>query len=174
MMSCMLKAIVPRPTAVMKRSVRPWLAKRAQVSLKRGAATLLRGLGRLRGSCFQAAVRFSTTVNTAAPWMTWISCVGVKLVSSTPKTAPKPIRPTNCIVYISATTRGRTRSGAKSAASARPAVCTICMPAPTIRKARAALALPIQTGPSWSPPSSSKAKGMIARPPNCSPVPIQM
>ncbi len=72
----------------------------------------------------------------------------------------------------SATTRGNCREGARSVASASPAVCTVCMPAPTSRKAKAAPALPIQSGPFMSPDRSISANGMMARPPNCSSAPI--
>ncbi len=83
--------------------------------------------------------------------------------------------PTSSITYISATTRGRVDSGARSVASARPAVCTVCMPAPTSRNASAALACPIHQGPQvMSPDSRISANGMIARPPNCIQVPSQM
>ena len=70
--------------------------------------------------------------------------------------------------------RPRTRSGARSVASARPTVCTVCSPAPTSRNASAAAACPIQSGPVVSPDRISSANGMIAKPPNCSIVPNQM
>ena len=41
------------------------------------------------------------------------------------------------MTYISAMTRGRTCSGARSVASASPAVCVVCSPAPTSKNANA-------------------------------------
>ena len=82
--------------------------------------------------------------------------------------------PTSSITYIRATTRGRAAAGARSVASARPAVCTVCAPAPTSRKARQADTRPAQTCSVVSPLSSTSANGMMARPPNCSSVPVQM
>ena len=53
----------------------------------------------------------------------------------------------------SATTRGRASCGARSVASARPAVCVVCRPAPTSRKASAA--------PTW--PTTRPAPCRVAR-----------
>ena len=77
------------------------------------------------------------------------------------------------MTYISATTRGRVASLAWSVASARPAVCEVCSPAPTIKKDSAAAPWPTQGGVATAPPpdSTSKAKGMIARPKNWISVP---
>ena len=61
-------------------------------------------------------------------------------------------------------------------ASARPAVCAVCRPSPTTRKASAATSWPTIGGvATWpNPESTNRAKGMIARPKNCSSVPVQM
>ena len=51
------------------------------------------------------------------------------------------------------------------------------MPAPTNKNDSAAAAKPIHAGASLALPAparTSKAKGMMARPPNCTIVPIQM
>jgi hypothetical protein len=85
-----------------------------------------------------------------------------------------PTMPTKSITYISATTRGRVSAGAKSVASARPAVCVVCKPAPTKRNARAAEARPAHSWIGVSPDSKINANGMMASPPNCISVPNQM
>ena len=84
--------------------------------------------------------------------------------------------PSSSITYISATTRGRVSSLAWSVARARPAVWAVCRPTPTTRKAKAAAAGATQAGTSTAPPpdNSSTANGMMARPKNCSIVPVQM
>ena len=81
--------------------------------------------------------------------------------------------PTSSITYISATTRGREASAARSVASARPAVCAVCMPAPTSRNAMPAAIGPIHSGPVVSPDRIISANGMMARPANCSMLPNQ-
>ena len=71
------------------------------------------------------------------------------------------------------TTFGCASRGTISVASARPTVCTVCMPAPTIRKARPAASCATQGGAQVSPDRIIRAKGIIARPPNCMIVPSQ-
>ncbi len=87
---------------------------------------------------------------------------------------PHATMPASSDTYISATTRGRVSAGARSVASASPAVCVTCRPAPTSRNASAAAASPNHAGARLSPDIRISANGMIARPPNCSIVPIQM
>ena len=85
--------------------------------------------------------------------------------------------PSSSITYIRPTTRGCDSTGARSVASASPAVCVVCSPAPTSRKASAAPAWPTHTGQAAAlppPESTSSVKGTIARPPNCTMLPIQM
>ena len=113
-------------------------------------------------------------VTTAAPWTTWISRISLKLASSLPKARPEATMPTKSMVYMSAMTFGRTDSGARSVARARPAVCVVCSPAPTRRNATAEAIWPMITGPWVSPDKTRSANGMMARPPNCTNVPIQM
>ena len=139
MMSCMLKAAVPRPTDTKKRVARArWLNWR-QVCLKsgRGACSSRRWPSR-RGSCFHNATMLSSIVTAAAPCTTWISRVGEKLVSNAPNSKLLPTMPNSNITYISATTRGRDSGVARSVANASPAVCVVCMPAPTSKKASTA------------------------------------
>ena len=85
--------------------------------------------------------------------------------------------PTNSMKYIKPTTLGRDSGGDKSVAKANPAVWVVCIPAPTNRKATPAAKWPTQSG-AWADcpkrPKTSKAKGMMAKPPNCSKVPIQI
>jgi hypothetical protein len=64
---------------------------------------------------------------------------GGVVLSSPPKISAAAIMPTSSITYISPTTLGCSSTGTRSVASARPTVCTICTPAPTSRKASAAL-----------------------------------
>ena len=128
MMSCMLKAAVPRPTATRKRSERPAPAKRRQVSRNAGRGRLRAVADGLRASCFHSASRLSTIVASAAPCTTWISRTALKWRSTRPNNRPLPIMPISNITYISATTRGRASAGARSVASARPAVCVVCKP----------------------------------------------
>ncbi len=81
--------------------------------------------------------------------------------------------PSSSIMHSRATTFGWARGGARSVASARPTVCTVCSPAPTSRKASAAAAWPTQGGALLSPDSRISANGMIDSPPNCTSVPNQ-
>ena len=74
--------------------------------------------------------------------------------------------PTSSIIDSIATTFGCARSGTRSVARARPTVCVACRPAPTIRKASAALTCATQAGAQVSPERISSAKGIIASPPN--------
>ena len=97
--------------------------------------------------------------------------MGVKLFSNRPNRKPLTTMPTSSMEYISATTRGRTASDARSVASAKPAVCVVCTPAPIIKNASAAATCPNATGAWLSPDSTSNANGMKARPPNCISVP---
>ncbi len=84
-----------------------------------------------------------------------------------------PTMPSSSITYSSATTRGRDASGARSDASARPAVCVVCRPAPASTNASAAATWPA-TSCTWvSPASRISANGMIASPPNMPSVPNQ-
>ena len=79
--------------------------------------------------------------------------------------------PTNSMTYISATTRGRVFSSARSVANARPAVWVICNPAPTSKNANAPDVWPIQGDTCESADNKINAKGIIAKPPNCSMLP---
>ena len=118
---------------------------------------------------------FSNTLSMAAPCTTCTSFLSEKSASSALHSVPPSTMPSSSITYIKATTRGRESSEARSVASARPVVCVVCSPVPTSRKASPAHRWPTQAMPSCpSPVSTSSAKGMIASPPNCSPVPIQM
>jgi hypothetical protein len=128
---------------------------------------------RVAASCFHTAMRLRPRQPSPRPAPP-APAVGVKSASSTPKTAPPPTMPTSSITYISATTRGRPRPargrwpapGRRSAWSAAPAH-------QQEGQRRGDVADP-QPRAVVSPDSSSSAKGMIARPPNCSSVPIQM
>ena len=81
--------------------------------------------------------------------------------------------PASSMTQNSVTTRERTAGGARSVASASPTVWVVCSPAPTSRKASADAAGPTKAGAfGASPDSTMRAKGMMARPPNCSSVPI--
>jgi len=161
--------------------------KRLQASRKLGGATdaieatpataaTARCAG-LRVSCFHSATQFSTIVTSAEPWITCTSRPGLKSASIAPNTMALTMVPSSSMTYISPTTRGWDSTGARSVASARPAVCVVCSPAPTIRKAMPAPAWPIQAGHCAAlppPESTSSAKGMMASPPNWISVPIQM
>ena len=105
-------------------------------------------------------------VRSPAPCTTRTSRISLKGVSRRPKPTAASTVPTSSIMQSSATTFGRARSGARSVASARPAVWVVCIPAPVIRKARAAPACPTMGGPWLSPERRIRAKGMIASPPN--------
>ena len=85
--------------------------------------------------------------------------------------------PRSNMTYIKPTTLGCDSFGAKSVASARPTVCTVCKPAPTRRKEKPAAICPIHTGRASDSPClarTSTAKGMMARPPNCTSEPCQI
>ena len=171
----MLKAAVPKPTAHISRRARGRLMKAAQACRKLGAADSAARTPRgRRGSCFHSATAFSSMVTTAAPCTTCTSRVPLKLVSSALNASELTTMPSSSATYSSATTRGRVAGGARSVASARPAVCVVCTPAPSSRKPSAAPAWPTQAGPSPWPVSTSTANGMIASPPNIISEPNQM
>ena len=173
----MPKAMVPRPTAARRRSACPPWMKWCQDSRKPGCAWGAAPRGGRRVSCFHRASRFSAMVATAAPWMTWIRRAGEKSSSRAPNSRALMIVPTSSITYISPTTFGCDSCGARSVASARPAVCTVFIPAPTSRNARPAHPCPTHAGQradSPPPDRTSSANGMMAKPPNCSIAPFQM
>jgi hypothetical protein len=74
----MLKAAVPRPTATSTRAALPPLTKAAQDMANEGRGSSWRVAAGLRASCFHKAITFSTTVTTAAAWITWMSCTWLK------------------------------------------------------------------------------------------------
>ena len=130
-----------------------------------------------RGSCFHKAVTFKSKVIIAAACMTRIKRPGLKSANAAPNSKALTIIPNNSITYIKPTTLGRDSGDAKSVASASPTVWVVCKPAPTKRKATAAPNCPIHTGASFalpSPDNTNNANGMIAKPPNCTKVPIQI
>ena len=119
----------------------------------------------------------STIVASAEPWITCTRRPGENSASSAPNTSALTMVPNSSITYIRPTTLGCDSVGARSVASASPAVCVVCRPAPTSRNAMPAPAGPIQAGHSAALPrplSTSSAKGITARPPNWISVPIQM
>ena len=114
--------------------------KRRQASRKDGSTCAFSMAARsgFRASCFHSAMLLSTSVIKAAPCTTCTRVLGEKSASTRPKKVPLPTMPISSITYIRATTRGRVSSSARSVASARPAVCAVCRPIPTTRKANAA------------------------------------
>src|SRR3990167_1665852 len=173
----MLKAMVPSPTAASRRIAWSPLAKLPQLARKLGACAgaCTPRCGR-RVSCFHKASRFSAMVATAEPWITSIKRPALKFSSIAPNTSALTMVPASSITYIRPTTRGCDSTGARSVASASPAVWVMCRPAPTSRKASPAPAWPIHDGHSlaWPPPdSTSSANGMIASPPNWIIVPFE-
>ena len=114
---------------------------------------------------------------TAEAWITWTSRPGLNSASKVPNTSALTMLPASSITYIRPTTLGCDSTGARSVARASPAVWVVCKPAPTSKKATPAPAGPIQAGQCAAlppPESTSSANGMIASPPNCTMVPIQM
>ena len=126
-----------------------------------------------RTSCFQTATKFKIMVTIAAPWITWIKRIALKSDNNQPRMSELINIPTNNMTYKRATTRGRVSSVAKSVARARPAVCVVCIPKPTRRKATAAATSPTIGGATPSPDKIKRANGRIAKPPNCAIVPIK-
>lgn len=120
------------------------------------------------------AMKFRTSVIAAQPWITWIRRSWLKSASARPKTTAASTMPNSSMSESTATTFGCDSRGARSVASARPTVCTACIPAPTIRNAIAAEACATQGGAQVSPDSTISAKGIIASPPNCTMVPSQI
>ncbi len=170
--SCMLNAAVPQPIASSSRALRASEVNSRQTTENLGVARSGRVVDGARASCFHSAMTLSAMVNIAAPCTIATSRVALKSASSEPITKAAPIMPTSSITNISATTRGRVSSGARSVASARPAVCVVCMPSPVKRNASAPAIIPmVKVSPRES---SSSAKGMIARPPNWSSDPNQI
>ena len=163
----MLNATVPRPSAVSRRRACTSALKLRQVSRKLGRGPAMVRVGS-RASCFHNATAFSTMVATAEPCTTWISRIWLKSASNAPNSNALATMPSSSIMHSSATTRGWVSGRARSVASAKPTVCTVCSPAPTSRNASAAAACPIQAGPLASPDSTISANGMIDSPPNCS------
>ena len=82
----------------------------------------------------------------AQAWITCTSRAGLNSLRKAPKQNALTMVPTSSITYISPTTLGRLSGGARSVASARPAVCTVCRPMPTIRNAMPAPAGPTHAG----------------------------
>ena len=142
-------------------------ANNRQASRKAGRGGSSGRDGAPRGSCFHNAMMLRNIVTIAAPCTTPMSFTSVNERSSQPKTRLLSSTPSSSITYISATTRGRVSAGAMSVASARPAVCVVCNPAPASANASAAAMVPIHAGPCVSPDRISSANGMIAKPPNC-------
>ena len=71
----MLNAAVPKPSAASKRRVAAGAVKSRQALRKvgLGAAAALASGALPRGSCCHSAMMFSSSVTTAAPWITWMS-----------------------------------------------------------------------------------------------------
>ena len=168
---------MPNPTATSLRIALPPTANVLNDSRK-SDSTFCGILLRLRrGSCFHKAGTFNSRVITAAACITRIKRPGLKSANAAPNNKALTIIPNSSITYIKPTTLGRDSGGAKSVASASPTVCVVCKPAPTKRNATAAPNCPIHTGASFAlprPDNTNKANGMIAKPPNCTKVPIQM
>jgi hypothetical protein len=138
---------VPRPTATRKR------ARALRRDEARQVLPNARAAGRRRGALRVAGLLLPQRHDVEAPRSAGRrpappgSGAWLKSASSRPKSAPPPTMPSSSITYISATTRGRGSSGARSVASARPAVCTsACRPRPAGRPGRADW--PSQAGPS--------------------------
>ena len=149
-------------------------AKRAHDARTSGRARFGAVRDGSRASCFHSAMMFRTIVASAVPWMTWIRRISLKCAAARrrpPRSRPCPAAASRRAAPPRA---GAIPSGARSVASARPTVCVVCMPAPTSRNASPAPSWPMRSGRRVSPDSTISANGMIARPPNCSSVPIQM
>ena len=81
----MLKAAVPSPTATsVRRGPRSPEHRPAKPSRSRRRRGTLVDAWAGAASCFHSAMTFSTIVTTAAPWMTWISRIWLKLASNRP------------------------------------------------------------------------------------------
>ena len=91
----MLKAAVPRNTVSSSRPARPPAVKSAQDSAKLGRTRSGRVRDGSRASCFHRAIRFSTMVATAVPWMTLISLIWLNSWSSPPTTRADTPMPTS-------------------------------------------------------------------------------
>ena len=109
------------------------LALVALCVLTGGAALLHADASRAADQPAAAQPRPALTVTTAQPWITWISRPGVKSVRKAPNASAETIDPSRRLTYISPTTLACWSSRARSVARARPTVCVICTPAPTIR-----------------------------------------
>ena len=170
-MSCILKAHEPIPTVHKKRLILGssiiWRQFFEKPSGSRSPLFVC------RASCFQRDAKLRAATKTALPWTTCTNLVGEKSFKSQPSKPLPIINPTNIALCSKATTLGLFSAGAMSVAKASPAVCVVCIPAPTNKNAKQAPTLPIQTVCIVSSFSSNNANGMIANPPNIKIFPIQ-
>ena len=173
----MLKAAVPRPTATSRRSERPLRGERAP---RRRGTRAARGSGAVRdgsrASCFQSATMFSTIVSErgALDHLDQPDLAEVGEQRTEQQRAARPCRPA---ASRTAAPRhaGARLAGARSVASARPGGLRRVQPGADQQEGeRRRRPGRSTTGPCVSPDRTMSANGMIASPPNCSSVPIQM
>ena len=82
--------------------------------------------------------------------------------------------PNKSVTYINETTFGLAASEARSVASANPAVCVVCNPAPIAKNAAIVATVPAQAGAFVGSVNTMSANGITAKPPYCSIVPTQI